>query len=65
MTFANVKALLRMQNVIDCYDTRLKTFEAIARIFVDVNAVTPVTCVDNILMNLVFKQTRHASNKLV
>jgi len=42
-----------------------KSFEAYAIIFVHVNAMTPVTCVDNILMNLVFKLTRHASNKLV
>jgi len=40
-------------------------FEAYARIFVYVNDVTPVTCVDHILMNLVFKYIRHASNKLV
>jgi len=32
-----------------------KKFEAYARIFVYVNAVTPVTCVDNILMNLILK----------
>jgi len=38
-------------------------FEALARIFADVNAVTPVTCVGNISMNLMFKQTQHASNK--
>jgi len=42
-----------------------KVFEAYARIFVYVNSVTPVTCGDNILINLVFKQTRHSSNKLV
>jgi len=45
-----------MQNVVDCYDPRLqKIFEAYARIFVYVNSVTPVTYVDNILMNLMFK----------
>jgi len=32
-----------------------KVYEAYARIFVYVNAATPVTCVDNILMNLLFK----------
>jgi len=46
-----------MQNVVDYYDSRpcKKVFEAYARLFVYVNAVTHVTCVDNILMNLVFK----------
>jgi len=39
--------LLRQQTV--------KSFQAYARVFVYVNAVTPVTCVDNILMNSVFK----------
>jgi len=33
--------------------------------FLFVNAVTPVTFVDNVLMLLVFKKTRHAPNKLV
>jgi len=33
--------------------------------FVFVNALAPITCVDNILMNLVYKYTRHVSNKLV
>jgi len=52
-----------MQNVVDYYDTRLqKGFEAYATIFVYVNAVTPVTCVDNILMNLVFKLGMHQIN---
>ena len=55
-----------MQRVVDCYDTRLQNvFEAYARIFVCVNALTPVSCVDNILMNLVSKWNRQASNKLV
>jgi len=30
-----------------------------------VNAVMADTCLDNILMNLVFKKSWHASNKLV
>ena len=33
--------------------------------FLFVNAVTPVTFVDNVLMLLVFMKTRHAPNKLV
>jgi len=45
---AERRRLLRHQTV-------KKVFEAYARIFVHVNAVTPVACVDNILMNLVFK----------
>jgi len=41
---------------VDCYDTRLqKRFEAYPRIFVYVNPVTLAACVDDILMNLVFK----------
>jgi len=45
-----------MQTVVDCYDTRLyNVFVAYRKIFVYVSAVTPVTCVNKILMNLVFK----------
>ena len=36
--------------------------EAYARTLVHVNAVTADTCLGKILMKLVFKQTRHASN---
>jgi len=42
-----------------------KVFEAYAKIFVYMNAVMLVACVDNILVNMVFKETGHASNKSV
>jgi len=45
-----------MKNIVDCYDTRLqKMFEAYPTIFAYVNPVTLAACVDDILMNLVFK----------
>jgi len=44
----------RTSSIVTTPDCR-KVSEAYVRIFVYVNAVTPITCVNNILMNLVFK----------
>jgi len=44
-----------MQNAVDWYGPGKKIFQACDRIFVCVNIVTSVTCIDNILMNLVFR----------
>jgi len=54
----------RTSSVVTAPDWK-KCFKAYARIFVYVNAVMPVTCVDNISMNLVIKEIRLASNKSV